>query len=190
MALNKLSPWLHEFQWHHGDVDVELPLQLIGEQQLRNIPKIVKFGEKIEIFNSLRKPIKLKFICSNGKAYDYLVKYGEDLRQDQRIQHIFHLMNQQLANDRMCIKKNLVIKTYSVIPLDSLCGLISFVENSIPIANLFKCNMDETRIAYRKFIALATENKATSMDVAYGEAALKYTPLEVRELFKLKMMYF
>lgn len=182
MALKKLSPWLSEFQWHYGENEVELPTQFIDEHQFNKTPKIVKFGQQIEVFYSLRKPIKLKIICSNGKSYDFLVKYGEDLRQDQRIQHIFYLMNEQLTNDRMCVQRNLLINTYSVIPISSLCGLISFVEDSVPIAQLFPNVSTDARNSFDKFIANATNNKNVSMDVAYGEAALKYTPLEVSEI--------
>ena len=31
------------------------------------------------------------FQGDNGKNYDYIVKYGEDVRQDERIQQIFSI---------------------------------------------------------------------------------------------------
>ena len=31
---------------------------------------------------------KVTFVGDNGRSYDWIVKYGEDLRQDQRIQQV------------------------------------------------------------------------------------------------------
>ena len=51
----------------------------------QNTIKIAGFKDEVKVFQSLRKPIKITMIGDDGKDYDFLVKNGEDLRQDQRI---------------------------------------------------------------------------------------------------------
>ena len=50
-----------------------------------NTVKIAGFKDEIKVFSSLRRPIKITMIGDDGKDYDFLIKNGEDLRQDQRI---------------------------------------------------------------------------------------------------------
>jgi len=46
----------------------------------------MNFDKMILILGSIRKPKKLTIHGSNEKSYDFLVKGGEDLRLDQRIE--------------------------------------------------------------------------------------------------------
>lgn len=63
---------------------------------------------------SLRKPVKLTILGNNAKEYSFLVKYGEDLRQDQRVEQLFGLMNNILTNDVNCSRRLLSIYIYQV----------------------------------------------------------------------------
>ena len=51
----------------------------------QNTVKIAGFKDEVKVFPSLRRPIKITMIGDDGKDYNFLVKNGEDLRQDQRI---------------------------------------------------------------------------------------------------------
>ena len=64
-------------------------------------------------------------VGDNGRTYDYIVKYGEDLRQDQRIQQVFDLCNRVLRNSGH--QDFRPIRTYSVVPFSSRLGIIGFV---------------------------------------------------------------
>jgi len=48
---------------------------------------------------SLRKPKRVKMLGDNEKEYPFLVKGGEDLRLDQRIQQLFSVTNRILERD-------------------------------------------------------------------------------------------
>ena len=67
---------------------IEIPGQyeMTQNQVLRqNTVKIAGFKDEVKVFPSLRRPIKMTMIGDDGKDYNFLVKNGEDLRQDQRI---------------------------------------------------------------------------------------------------------
>lgn len=63
---------------------------------------------------SIRKPMKLTILGMNTKEYPFLLKFGEDIRQDQRIEQLFCLMNVFLRNDHSCSSNGLEILTYQV----------------------------------------------------------------------------
>lgn len=48
------------------------------------------------------------------KEYPFLVKFGEDIRQDQRIEQLFSLMNDIYRSDTTCSNNGLQIITYQV----------------------------------------------------------------------------
>lgn len=57
-------------------------------------------------------------------------KGGDDVRQDAVMQQIFGVTNSLLLGDDQAQARQLVIKTYKVIPLTSDSGLLQFVANS------------------------------------------------------------
>ena len=54
---------------------------------------IAGFKPQATVFASLRKPVRITMIGDDGKNYDFIVKSGEDLRQDQRVQQVFRFCN-------------------------------------------------------------------------------------------------
>lgn len=134
--LESFSPWLAKYHWYGGDNYIELPGQYTGNASPNNTIKIVKFHETVKIFRSLRRPIKISFDCSDGKSRSFLVKYGEDLRQDDRIQQILNLMADQMNSDKNCNQQRLTIRTYKVIPMNIHCGIISWIDNSETVHKL------------------------------------------------------
>lgn len=69
---------------------------------------------QVEPLMSMRKPLVLTIFGSDAREHKYLVKFGEDLRQDQRIMQLFNLMNKILDNDATCRHRSLSIATYQV----------------------------------------------------------------------------
>lgn len=66
---------------------------------------------------SIRKPMRIIIRGSDEREYPFLVKGGEDLRQDQRIEQLFDVMNTVLSQDAACSQRNMQLKTYQVIPM-------------------------------------------------------------------------
>ena len=65
---------------------------------------------------SLRKPKRIAMLGSDEKEHMFLVKGGEDLRLDQRVQQLFNTMNGVLAKDPYCKQHLVSLRTYKVGP--------------------------------------------------------------------------
>lgn len=58
---------------------------------------LVGCSTNVIIMNSLRRPKVLTFYGSDENDYKFLIKGGEDLRLDQRIEEIYGTINQILS---------------------------------------------------------------------------------------------
>lgn len=137
MKLSNLSHWLDNFKLHNNcdQNQLEIPGQYTGKSKpnIMSHVKITHFSAFVQIFESLRKPVKIKIYGDNGKFYNFLVKYGEDLRQDQRIQKLFSIMSDQMLMDAHCRRHELSIQTFEVIPINNMCGMSSWLENTMTL---------------------------------------------------------
>lgn len=205
-TLRTLSPWLLRFQWCGRDSShLELPGQYKGDRRpnVDNHVLIVKFGESVEIFETLRYPIRVALHGSDGKTYSFLIKYGEDLRQDQRIQQMLALMSDQLREDAHCRAHSLRLETYAVVPLSVHCGMLGWVEDSPPMMKVVEKGMERRKVALTELKEFRNKHtnfikKASGSNVAdefkhhlhyYGKAAAKYTRMQVR-LFIWRVLNF
>lgn len=71
------------------------------------------------VLNSVTVPRRITIRGNDEKEYKILVKTGEDLRQDDRIQQLFSVMNKIYEKDIPCAQRHLMLKTYRVIPLST-----------------------------------------------------------------------
>uniref|UniRef100_A0A8C3K0K1 DNA-dependent protein kinase catalytic subunit n=1 Tax=Calidris pygmaea TaxID=425635 RepID=A0A8C3K0K1_9CHAR len=117
--LKECSPWMSEFKAEFLRSELEVPGQYDGKG--KPLPeyhaKISGFDERISVMESLRKPKRITIRGSDEQEYPFLVKGGEDLRQDQRIEQLFDVMNIILSQDASCSQRNMQLKTYQVIPM-------------------------------------------------------------------------
>eukprot|EP00731_Ephydatia_muelleri_P036867 Em0341g4a len=84
--LKNYSPWLHNFD--PTSVGHAIESQYDGKS--KPLPeyhvKIAGFDEKVLVMSSIRKPKRITIRGDDEKEYKFLVKGGEDLRLDQRIE--------------------------------------------------------------------------------------------------------
>ena len=135
LEVHRLCNWFAEYKWC-GDKDfIEIPGQYTGDMKpfVEQHVKIVRFENRLKVFTSKQQPIEIKMYGSDGKSYSFINKYGEDLRQDQRIQQVLDLMSRQLAMDKNCKQNHLKIQTYQVVPINSTCGMLSVVQDTTTI---------------------------------------------------------
>ncbi|KAJ3220654.1 hypothetical protein HK099_004118, partial [Clydaea vesicula] len=130
ILLKEYSPWLDSFKSANFDELLEVPGQYEGIEKpnILHHTKIFSFHPTVLVMNSIRKPKKITLIGTDEKEYSWLIKGGEDLRLDQRIQQMFQIMNNILSNNHYCSKNQISLKTYKVVPLTGNLGMIEWYE--------------------------------------------------------------
>ncbi|XP_046740371.1 DNA-dependent protein kinase catalytic subunit-like [Diprion similis] len=175
VPLRSYSPLLHAF---NGE-NVEIPGQYADDR--RPTPqyhtRIVKINPEVTILTSLRKPIKISILGNNGKNFDFLVKFGEDLRTDERIEQLFMLMNKILQTDTACRQRQLSIKTYLPFPLTGLLGLIQWVKTTSSLNEIIDAVLTDHQRTEREKIRRSYEEWMSD------PRSKKYSRQEVTEKF-------
>ena len=97
--------------------EIEIPGQYTSKKKplIEHHIKIVGFDERILVLQSLRLPKRLTIRGHDENDYRFLVKGGEDIRQDQRIEALFSIMNDLYHDDPNCNQSNstdISIRTY------------------------------------------------------------------------------
>eukprot|EP00727_Mastigamoeba_balamuthi_P006748 m51a1_g2694 DNA-dependent protein kinase catalytic subunit (2648) ;mRNA; r:766654-782327 len=139
------SKWFSKFHPSDYDHPLEIPGQhgVIAEDPSgRAAVSVAAFEERILVLGSLRKPKRLGMQGDDQRVRRFLVKGGEDLRLDQRVEQVFMLVNSLVASDSACAKNRLSIRTYQVVPLTGKCGLIEWVDGTQPIKAILKEHLD------------------------------------------------
>ncbi|KAJ0059871.1 hypothetical protein NL108_014572, partial [Boleophthalmus pectinirostris] len=130
--LKEYSPWLSSFKQGPLSNELEIPGQYDGRS--KPLPeyhaKITGFDERVKVMSSIRRPKRLIIRGDDERDHPFLVKGGEDLRQDQRIEQLFSVMNIILSHDTACTHRGLQLRTYQVIPINTRIGLIEWMENT------------------------------------------------------------
>ena len=144
--LANFSKVLHNFEGSISDSGaVCVPGQHLAPSPVRcedEAAKIVSYLPTVRVMNSKTRPIRLIMRGSDGREYWWLVKGGEDLRQDERLQQLFASINQLLAADVKCSQRRLRLATFSVIPVSKRTGILEWVQDTQPLADLWQMPQD------------------------------------------------
>ncbi|CAF3542656.1 unnamed protein product, partial [Rotaria sp. Silwood2] len=97
--------------------ELEIPEQYTSKKKplIEHHIKIVGFDEKLLVLDSLRLPKRITIRGHDENNYRFLVKAGEDIRQDQRIEPLFSIMNALYDNDPNYNQSNsahIALRTY------------------------------------------------------------------------------
>ena len=155
--LGDYSPWLKSFKRNVAK-DLEIPGQYSGKSKpmIEYHVKIEGFDERMIIMSSLRRPKCITIRGNDQKEHRFLVKGGEDQRQDQRIETLFELINDLLKVDSHCYQRNLSLHTYQVIPMTTKLALIEWIP--------------ETRVLKDVILNSATEDEQKEWNIQELEA--------------------
>ncbi|KAH9249835.1 hypothetical protein BASA81_012430 [Batrachochytrium salamandrivorans] len=177
-ALNEFSAWLDNFALL-GDKRMEIPGSrdpwklLAGQAMTATVNNsVLAFDNELLVMGSMRVPKRLTIRGMDNSKHDFLVKGGEDLRLDERIEQLFGLMNRLMGLDVECTSKNQRVETYKVIPISLSCGLIEWIPNSQPIKHVI-----ETQYAQHPS-SLSSEVKLLEQlpsEKAFAEFEAKYS---------------
>ncbi|XP_022045230.2 DNA-dependent protein kinase catalytic subunit [Acanthochromis polyacanthus] len=143
--LKEYSPWLSGFKADAFSNELEIPGQYDGRS--KPLPeyhaKITGFDERVKVMSSIRRPKRLIIRGDDERDHPFLVKGGEDLRQDQRIEQLFGVMNILLSHDTSCTHRGLQLRTYQVIPISTRIGLIEWMENTCTLKEFLYNTMSD-----------------------------------------------
>ncbi|KAF9416916.1 hypothetical protein BGZ94_010081, partial [Podila epigama] len=157
--LKSYSPWLQAFHASDFNEAIDIPGQYTGAVPPSNPATIVRFDPRVLVMSSIRKPKRVSILGSDEKEHLFLVKGGEDLRLDQRIQQLFSLMNDIMAKDSQCARQNITIGTYKVVPMSGSLGILEWVDNTKPLRHCIEGEVTtkdlwrKTQEKYSKFVA-------------------------------------
>ncbi|CAB0010914.1 unnamed protein product [Nesidiocoris tenuis] len=141
--LNQISPKLQLMMEEIRNAPIMLPLQKfltvrIAMRRTGDEPNeqhtpfplnpiyITDVKSAVLILISIQMPKRLEFVGSDGQTYPLMCKQ-DDLRLDSRFMEFNSVINTLLRTDSDACEKNLSIRTYSVVPLNSECGIIEWL---------------------------------------------------------------
>ncbi|KAF7935754.1 hypothetical protein EAE99_002734 [Botrytis elliptica] len=111
-----------------------IQINLRADKDYSKVPKMVKFESQMSIASGVSAPKIITAVADNGARFKQLVKGGnDDLRQDAIMEQVFAQVSELLKTNRATRQRNLSIRTYKVLPLTSIAGVIEFVPNTIPL---------------------------------------------------------
>lgn len=106
--------------------------------------------------SSIRRPKRLTINGTDEKEYHFLVKGGEDLRLDQRIEQLFGVMNGMVKKNTFCSRQNIQMATYKVVPMSLNLGIIEWVNHTKPLRSCIESQ--NPSMAYWKNIKKSYHN--------------------------------
>lgn len=112
-----------------NDIPIAVPGTYKPEGELITMKK---FASSLDVFPSKQRPKRLAIIGSNGGEFWYLLKGHEDLRLDQRVVQVFHLINTFIPVEMPKIITNFIM------PLLPTVGLIQWIPGSDTIFKLIR----------------------------------------------------
>jgi serine/threonine-protein kinase ATR len=118
------------------------------------------------LLSSLQRPRKVTIRGSDGKPYIFLCKPKDDLRKDCRMMEFNAMINKLLNKDPESRKRQLRIRTYTVLPLNEECGILEWISDTHGYRNIltdiYRSKNMYTRGNEIKAI-MATHHKGVSM---------------------------
>lgn len=132
--LVEFSTWLSDFD--DLTTRLEVPGQYSQYTHRKPSPHLHEYissvDQKLLVMTSIRKPKRVKFYGHLGNESMFLVKGGEDLRNDERIEQLFMLMNQVVQQRMNASASSLMISNVS---LEELCGEVETRVNAAAAAS-------------------------------------------------------
>ena len=120
-------------QWHVPPATISVTLS--RDSKYDTVPTIVKFSNKIKFMTGQSAPKVLTAYASDGQEYKQLFKGSDndDLRQDAIMEQVFEEVSKMLRSHKATRQRDLMVRTYKVIPLTPKSGIIEFVPHSMPL---------------------------------------------------------
>ena len=140
----QLSQWLADYAPGDRQQLIELPGQYDSYDggtppDPRNHATIVGVAPGLRTMTSLRQPKRVTFVTDAEKRCSYLVKGGEDLRADARVQQFLRAAARTyrsaggLGGSLAASAHRLRLRTFTVVPVTARIGLVEWVGSTAPL---------------------------------------------------------
>lgn len=104
-----------------------------ADMDYSGVVRVLSFEPMFSITDSgIHRPKIIYCYGSNGKRFKQLVKGKDDTRQDLVIEQAFESVNHFLKEDKQTRQRNLRLRTYKVVPLSPIAGVLEWVDNTVP----------------------------------------------------------
>jgi ataxia telangiectasia mutated family protein len=111
-------------------------INIRSDADYSDVVKLVKFLPNFSITESgITRPKIISCVGSDGVVYKQLVKGNDDLRQDAVMEQVFEHVNIMFQRSDVTNSKDLRIRTYKVVPMTRQCGVVEWVNNTIPFGS-------------------------------------------------------
>ncbi|KAI8326465.1 hypothetical protein GQ54DRAFT_252851 [Martensiomyces pterosporus] len=117
------------------------------------VPFISSLSEGYSLAGGINLPKIVRVLGTNGRRYKQLVKGKDDMRQDAIIEQLFRVINRFMSATRggssggssssgggggASPTAGLSIRTYQVVPMTKRCGVLQWVDNTMPFGSWFR----------------------------------------------------
>ncbi|KAL8435437.1 hypothetical protein ACSSS7_002508 [Eimeria intestinalis] len=130
LELSQVSPWLWSQQLCAGARDIFVTAQQDSSCDCNCC------GVQVVALPSKQKPMRLSFFASDGYCYSVLVKGGEDLRLDQRIQTLMRILTQLDPSKTLAGDSTLRLRPYGVLSMSETHGLVEWIACTSPLVSV------------------------------------------------------
>ncbi|KAF8356999.1 atl-1 [Pristionchus pacificus] len=124
---------------------VDSPLSAVRESPIVEAVFIQDIVDEFVVMSSMMAPRKISLRGSDGKLYSLLCKKDDELRKDARLMSFCKMMNCLMRRTPEARRRQLAVRTFSAIPLQSGGGIIEWVPN----LNTFKQTLKPLFIEYQ-----------------------------------------
>lgn len=104
-----------------------------ADMNYSGVVRVLSFEPMFSITDSgIHRPKIIYCYGSDGRQFKQLVKGQDDTRQDLVIEQVFETVNHFLKDDQEASKRKLRLRTYKVVPLSPIAGVLEWVNDTIP----------------------------------------------------------
>ncbi|KAA3682263.1 uncharacterized protein DEA37_0009405 [Paragonimus westermani] len=196
--LSDYSPWLAQFTApeHSSGQELKMPMAAYTYDYYSRPSQsvlIYRVESSISSLASLRQPKLISVQGTDAKRYCWLVKAGEDLRQDARLQHLFTVTNHaferavddsQVSSTMDAVTQScspVPLKTYAVVPMSCRLGLVQWLESTTTLLAFYKSVMQPSEmVIFNAYYPKLDEYEWVDDDALEGvPLVLQGTPVKV-----------
>ncbi|EUB58898.1 DNA-dependent protein kinase catalytic subunit [Echinococcus granulosus] len=174
--MDQFSQWLVNFSPDEQD-----PIEMLGQcldssSERQAVVTVERVDLNVKCLASLRRPKLVRLLGNDGHWRGWLVKGGEDLRQDTSIQRLLGFANYAIASATATTSTSASaepLRTYAVVPVSSTRGLIRWLDSTTTLL-AFAMNamtVRETERYLAESDALAAKFASHAGDFFWGSEA-------------------